>query len=288
METHLSSNPMQRILEITTRIGCRLACVYCPQGRLVTQYKLLTGGRGPNVMSWETFQVCLGKLPAEVDVHFSGYSEPWLNPNCTRMVVSACAARHRVAVFTTAVGMSPEDVGVLAPIPFKRFSVHLPDAHGLMRDAIDDRYLATLAALRSGGIQNLDFFSIGPTHPHALDVVGDVAETRLLTLRAGNLRPLDAFGLKTIGLASRPRPDSPIVCRKDRIFQNVLLPSGHVALCCMDYRLEHVLGNLLESEYHSLHRGEEFLRVLKDSTVGGANTLCGRCEYAVAGEYHWE
>ena len=279
---------MQRILEITTTIGCRLACVYCPQGRLISQYKSLTRGRGPNVMSSETFEVCLGRLPAEVDIHFSGYSEPWLNPECTRMVVSAHAAQHQIAVFTTAVGMSPEDVGLLAPIPFKRFSVHLPDANGLMRDAIDDRYLATLAALRSGRIQNIDFFSIGPTHAHALAVVGDVAETRLLTLRAGNLRTLEAFGLKTVGLAHRRRPHSPIVCRKDRIFQNVLLPSGHVALCCMDYGLEHILGNLLESGYHSLHRGDGFLRVLQDSTVGGANTLCGRCEYAVAGEYHWE
>jgi hypothetical protein len=241
-------------------------------------------------MPWKTFEVCLGRLPVEVDIHFSGYSEPWLHPECTRMVLSGHAAQHRIAVFTTATGMRPEDVPQLARIPFKRFSVHLPDADGLMRDPIDDRYLSTLAALRDAEIRNIEFFSVGPPHPDVLAVIDDVVDTRLLTSRAGNLPNLDVFGLVTVGLSvgHRRNPSSPIVCRKDRIFRNVLLPSGHVALCCMDYGLEHVLGNLLESDYDSLHRSEQFLRVLNESTVGGNNILCGRCEYAVAGTYRWE
>jgi len=31
---------------------------------------------------------------------------------------------------------------------------------------------------------------------------------------------------------------------QDRIFRNVLLPNGDVVLCCMDYGLDHILGNL--------------------------------------------
>ena len=38
--------------------------------------------------------------------------------------------------------------------------------------------------------------------------------------------------------------------------QSVLLPNGDVLLCCMDYGMKHVLGNLLKSEYTSLFRSE--------------------------------
>jgi hypothetical protein len=191
-----------------------------------------------------------------------------------------------VAVFTTAAGMSPTDVRGIERIPFKRFSVHLPDANGMMKSPIDARYRATLIALQAADISNIDFFSIGPTHPDVLEVIEHVPDTRLLTLRAGNLPRLDS-SLRVLESSRSHEPNRAIVCRKDRIFQNVLLPSGHVALCCMDYGLDHVLGNLLKVDYHSLHRGRRFLRVLRESVKGGESILCGRCEYAVDGQYQW-
>jgi hypothetical protein len=55
----------------------------------------------------------------------------------------------------------------------------------------------------------------------------------------------------------------------------------------MDYGLDHILGNLIATDYESLHRKRSFLRVLRESNRGGADILCGRCEYAIPGSYEW-
>lgn len=276
---------MKRILEITTTIGCRLGCIYCPQAKLARRYRALTRRRGPRQMPWRTFERCLANVPPGVDIHFSGFSEPWLNPACTQMLLATHEAAHRVAVFTTAVGLAARDVDRIAHIPFKRFSVHLPDADGMMKSPVDDEYLRTLSALRSRSIAGLDLFSIGELHRDVRRFIGSVAETRVVNSRAGNVEPMDDR-LYTIGVPPRSHNES-IVCRSDRLFQNVLLPSGHVALCCMDYGLDHILGNLRSTDYETLHRRRAFLRVLRESNAGGDAILCGRCDHAVPGRYEW-
>jgi hypothetical protein len=262
-----------------------MACLYCPQQLLVRRYRELTGRSGATVMPWDVFQTCLKHIPKDVDLHFSGYGEPWLHPQCTKMILEAHRRKHRLAVFTTAIGLAAEDVSELEDIPFKRFSVHVPDANRLMRCSVDHRYLEALARLRECRIANLDFFSIGPTHPAVVEILGDVSETRVVTTRAENVVRKRGVGLRWL---SRPQRADAIVCRKDRIFQNVLLPSGHVALCCMDYGLDHILGNLLDVDYHDLHRSAAFTEILERTTLGGDGILCGRCDYAVPGQYRWQ
>ena len=38
----------------------------------------------------------------------------------------------------------------------------------------------------------------------------------------------------------------------ETLYHNVLLPDGRVSLCCMDYGLEQILGNLFEEEYDDI------------------------------------
>ena len=42
---------------------------------------------------------------------------------------------------------------------------------------------------------------------------------------------------------------------------NVMLPDGRVVLCCMDYGIKHVMGNILEQRYLDLFWGNELKRV---------------------------
>ncbi|MBN1514583.1 MAG: SPASM domain-containing protein [Phycisphaerae bacterium] len=67
-------------------------------------------------------------------------------------------------------------------------------------------------------------------------------------------------------------------CR--RFYVNVLLPNGEVVLCCMDWGLKHILGNLLECRYEDLHQGEAFRLILRGQRDAGADTLCRTCEEA--------
>lgn len=71
-------------MEITTRVGCKNMCVYCPQDKFIKAYKK----RSDVVqMSLDTFKTCLDKIPHNIHIHFSGMAEPWLNPNCTDMIL---------------------------------------------------------------------------------------------------------------------------------------------------------------------------------------------------------
>jgi hypothetical protein len=63
-----------------------------------------------------------------------------------------------------------------------------------------------------------------------------------------------------------------------RMRQNVLLPNGDVTLCCMDYGLQHLLGNLVSGDYDALLRSDEFLRVRKGLKDESEEILCRYCE----------
>jgi hypothetical protein len=38
----------------------------------------------------------------------------------------------------------------------------------------------------------------------------------------------------------------------EKMYHNVMLPNGDVSLCCMDYGLKHILGNLYEQDYEEI------------------------------------
>ena len=57
----------------------------------------------------------------------------------------------------------------------------------------------------------------------------------------------------------------------EHLYHNVVLPNGDVSLCCMDYSLEKILGNLFVDEY--------------DDIMPAPLTtfdMCGRCENGVS------
>ena len=61
---------------------------------------------------------------------------------------------------------------------------------------------------------------------------------------------------------------------------NVLLPNGNVTLCCMDYGLKHILGNLVTDSYESLFTGEEYKRIQAGLLDGDLDILCRTCKEA--------
>jgi len=55
--------------------------------------------------------------------------------------------------------------------------------------------------------------------------------------------------------------------RGDNFDTNVMLPNGDVVLCCQDYGLKHILGNLFKIRFEDLLRQKDY-------------ELCHRCIYA--------
>jgi radical SAM protein with 4Fe4S-binding SPASM domain len=70
--------------------------------------------------------------------------------------------------------------------------------------------------------------------------------------------------------------------RCDRhLYSNVLLPNGDVTICCQDFGIKHVVGNLLDDTYEDLFKSSEFIRIQKGLDDENADTLCRQCEYAL-------
>lgn len=72
-----------RVLEITTSFGCSVDCTYCPQ------YAFKAGYHGKRRLNLEDFNAAISTLPKDVAIVFSGFTEPFLNSDCTNMIESA-------------------------------------------------------------------------------------------------------------------------------------------------------------------------------------------------------
>jgi len=232
-------------LEITTVIGCVNRCKYCPQKKLVYNYHLQA--KQPKEMAFADFDTIISTVPKTVRVDFSGFSEPFLNPEGSRMMRAAGLAGHPVALYTTMVGMTEKDVAIIQGMMFDIIVIHRTASPELTDDWFKKKRDALMVAV-DAKIKNLDDRVHSPVS------------------RAGNLYA----GITPI--------EGPLHCGVcgDQFDHNEVLPNGNVYLCCMDYGLKHKIGNLLNQSWESLDR--EGIRKL--SGAMSSDLLCRSCENA--------
>lgn len=254
-------------IEITTTIGCRINCAYCPQDKINKAY----AARGSVFqMGLDVFKACIDKIPPSVVIYFSGMCEPWLNPECTKMLLYAHETGHRIGVFTSLVGMGLSDISLLEPIPFTVFCVHLPSDKGREGIKIDKNYLEVLEKLAKSKISPSYVVFNGAPKQDVKALLRNKIVARLKVCSRGR-----NIEMESMALPKRRR--GAIGCALN-LRGNMLLPNGDVILCCVDYGMKHVLGNLLTSDYDSLFRGEEFLRIKRGLRDESEDILCRYCE----------
>ena len=264
-------------LEFTTIIpekGCVVDCVFCPQRTLIQNYS------GERRLSLDNFKRAVDKLPKEVRVTFAGFTEPWLNSDCTDMLLYAHERGHPISVFTTLVGVSKQDIERIKHVPFAGapnggFTVHLPDQERLAKHPITKKFIEAVEYLGSvsSEIQNFNIMSMGNEVHEAVRHVFPTAPTYAMWSRAGNLigeRMLKPE-LQKQQFLTIDHGDKHMTCGCDeRLYHNIMLPNGDVSLCCMDYGLEEICGNLFESDYNDII--PDPYEVFK---------LCRQCENAI-------
>lgn len=277
-------------------------------------------------MSLDMFKVCLDKLPKSVGIRFTGFSEPFLNPACSDMILYAQERGHTIRVSTTLVGMTPRDVEAIESVPFELFNVHFPSEDSSEEVIpVDDAYLETVKSLDESEIR-VSYHCLGEhVHPKLAegrhvrfiiphDRAGNVDEDEARKLRIrrlkktvrqfqdknpASLKVYESQSESKVNLSLRTLSDEDEVqasgegqksvkpfkmgsirCVKE-LRENVLLPNGNVVACCNDYGLEHVFGNLLEQDYESLFRSDEYKRLEALQKDDSRDLLCRRdCEYA--------
>lgn len=255
-------------LEITTIVGCPMQCTFCPQDKLVKGYP----ADAPRALSLDNFKAVLAKVPKHVRVDFSGMAEPWMNAAATEMLAHALKSDRHVAVYTTLQGMrEPDRVARLLSRHLAQVEavvVHLPDADGNMRGFRDGssyrNALAIFQALAPDFGGRLQFMTMGDV-PYA----GAADMPWFPNDRAGNLK------------AAQGRASTPVTCSYTPFYdQNVLLPNGDVVLCCMDYSLQHKLGNLFTQDYYELFSSEGMGALIAQNMRYGCESLCASCDRA--------
>ena len=249
-------------MEVTTTVpqnGCVVDCVFCPQRLLTESYQ------GQRVMSLEDFQRRVDRIPKDVRITFSGFVEPWLNKHCTDMVLYAHETGHPVSVFTTGIGMSVDDIERIAHVPFMGgpnggFTFHLPDSELLAKHPITPGYIKLCEWVRDNHhrIANFYLMSMGSTvHPavsHCFDGNFVVAQ---MWDRAGNLSREAILKPELMQMKGRwnqtQHTDGPRTCGcVENLYHNVMMPNGDVSLCCMDYGMDNIIGNLDRQSYEEV------------------------------------
>ncbi len=241
-------------LEITTSIpekGCPINCVFCPQDKLVKSYKSFKSLR------LEDFKLLLDKVPKEIIIVFAGFTEPFLNKYCADMILYAHEKGHKISVFTTGVNLSKDDYDKIKGIPFQSaqggFVLHLPDAEGYTYHPVE-KYTSDLQKKRFADL--LNYISEEPPSNFSIVTMGTLPEIikqifpntikQQMWSRAGNLERKE-------GVLSAEVKTNPCSCNcYEKLYHNVLLPNGDIVLCCMDYGLKNVLGNLFREEYEDI------------------------------------
>ncbi len=261
-------------LEITTKIGCKINCVYCPQKLLLGQYFKENSLR-KSMLTYEDFRTCIDKLPVQTRIDFSGMAEPWLNSACTDMICYAVQTGHPVAIYTTLIGMKKEDFERIKDFELEEFVLHIPDAKSNSHIVIDDNYIQLLQEVinykKDGSNLVTGYSCHGEIHPQIINAVPK--DSKLITElidRAGNLDSDYVESKENIG---------EIVCVncEDDINHNVLLPDGTILLCCMDYGMKHVLGNLLMESYEEIQNSAEAQKVRRGLAGQEQDVLCRNC-----------
>ena len=277
-------------LEITTAIGCPLACNCCPQGRLRSRYPQ----DDARELSLDGFVAILSSVPRDVRIDFSGMAEPWTARDATAMFRHALEAGYVVSAYTTLVGMSDSDVAFLVEHMDhfdleNPFCLHLADDEGVMAGfRPSDEYRAHVAEVISAmnrvarkrrranrELQLMTMSSQGRVHESIADLVRGDLLPFTPTSRAGALRE---------DRAARVKHAYPVQCRDSTLYdRNVVLPNGDVFVCCMDYGLTAPLGNLLTQSYQSIRKSEGLQRLVRANQCEGfdENVICKSCEWAV-------
>ncbi len=253
-------------IEITTKVGCEISCAYCPQDQFIAAYAKRSHALSLNM---DVFRLCIDKIPLSVDIVFAGMCEPFLNPQCAEMIIYAYKKGHQIGVDTTLVGMKLSDVESLELIPFRFFCIHLPSAQHYERINTDENYLQLLKRVSCSNIKAIYHFHGESVHPLVKSLIKNNIEHSYTCTRAGNIK------IKNISIPEMKR--GRIKCKR-YLRWNVLLPNGDVILCSMDYNLQHVIGNLAESDYESLFRSKEYLRVVKGLRYSSPDILCRYCD----------
>jgi hypothetical protein len=252
------------LLEVSLVSKCYLNCSYCAQSALAKAYF------GPTLMSFDTYKKVLANCRVGCTVSFAGFAEPYLNRECSAMIAHTVTTGHPLWLFTTGFGMSDADVDFLISLGSFRLVIHLPDADGEMKAKVTQDYADRMSRL-AHGVRGTEVLCYGNPHPMLGEVNKLIRKAGGLVSRAGNVKHLAQLNKR-----------GPLYCnRSPQLEHPVVIPTGEAALCCCDWSLTRIIGNLAEHRWEEIYAGEPMRNARRAIASQDEPTLCRSCEFAM-------
>ena len=270
-----------RSVDISTNIGCRVLCKFCPQEVSMSNYAIKNDLEqiklgNPVLMSYSMFVKIIKKIPKNVFIRFSAFSEPFLNPECGKMMKFASDNGYHVELFSTLVGMTSDDVDILKKINLKKFVIHLADNEKYAKIALT-QHNEILKKIISSSIENVFFMTMGTISNETKNIIGFDLKPSVMVSIAGHIEFVEQTN----------RISGPILCsmnpsRKNQDIPPIILPNGDTVLCCKDWSMEYKLGNLTNCTYEDLFQSITYKEIVRKMSSENEDILCRTCEFAVS------
>ena len=252
---------MNARLEITTHIGCPIDCLDCPQALLRSKYQ------GVKDLSLDDFKRAIDKVPAGTRIDFSGMCEPFANKACTDMILYAAEKRFPLALYTTLQGATMEDYERLRDVYFEVVTIHLPDQDGRSHFVITQDYLEVLKHWECD-----NYSCHGRIDERVLPYIKNRNLITFMHDRAGNVEGRPHISIN-------PNQNLWCITSGKDMNHNVLLPNGDVLMCCMDYGMTGIFGNLFTQSYDEVINSAPACAMRR--TLNEGESICRHCSNAI-------
>lgn len=263
----MSPNYNDNHIEFTLTPSCPVMCTYCPQTAYIKAYKKLENSQNKKFTSFEDFKIMLDNVEHLVkDVYFTGYTEPMLNKNWYEIAKYSIDSGYTTHFNTTLVGATSESIKKMVELNME-IRVHLTDSEVLVKENLYKELVDYHRAIR-GYDPTFDAF----TDKGAQIKIG--SDAQILYHRAQS-----RGGSVEDSWVTRVNYKGPVGCSTYRQYSNVILPNGDVSVCCQDFGLENILGNLLKNTLREIHSSKE-MQDFNTRMVSYDDNVCKRCTYA--------
>lgn len=217
-------------------------------------------------MRLDDFKRAIDKVPEGTRIDFSGMCEPFVNEDCTDMILYAASKGFPLALYTTLQGCTMKDYKKLQDVHFEVITIHLPDKEGRSHFNVTPEYLEVLTAWPCH-----NYSCHGTVDNRVLPYIKHRNMITFMHDRAGNVECRPHTNID---------PHSHLTCITSglNMDHNVLMPNGDVLMCCMDYGMTGIFGNLFEQDYDEVIYSEAACK-MRDTLFEG-ESICRHCSNA--------
>jgi len=205
-------------------------------------------------------------------------SEPFLNPQCSEMMLYAHERGHEIWFASTLVGLSIDQWKTISDIPFNYVLLHVADENKHSHIPVTTEYKQLLQDVISACEKTAAlkvFHCHGQLHREIENTVKN-AKWRI------SYKIHDRAGHEKDPALQHRYVHEDIYCHHNGMLlqYTMLHPDGRVVLCHCDITMQYVLGNLLENEYESLFSSPLIAELRNKSQEYDSNLLCRVCQDA--------